>query len=360
MKSINKAANSLLIDIGTGTRDIMLFTDSNCLENNSKIVAPTATRNLAQQIAKENRDLKIAGYTMGGGALSSSLKKHLNKGFSIEIEPEAGFTVRNNLKQLEKIGFSIKNKIESPDIIFDDIELNKLLDIFTGLGHDIKKFDLVGIAVQDHGDHEYNESSRKKRFDYFNILLSKNNHLSSLVFLKNNLPEFFTRMKSAARNLSNYNEIIKNSVFMDTCVAAIAGCWYDKNVRDFDGPVLYVNFGNGHTLACVMENQKILSFYEHHTSLLKNKSDFLSSHLIKLVEGELSFEEVFDDGGHGCRTFEAIKFSDIAGIVVTGPQRNLADKLGMKNFYEASPGGDMMMTGPLGLMRGYNQLQELK
>jgi uncharacterized protein (DUF1786 family) len=109
-----------------------------------------------------------------------------------------------------------------------------------------------------------------------------------------------------------------------------------------------------------MENLKIFSFYEHHTSLLKNKSGFFSNHLKKLVEGKLSFDEVFNDGGHGCRTFEAINFNDLGGIVVTGPQRYLATKLEMKNFYEASPGGDMMMTGPLGLLRGFNQLKELK
>ncbi len=50
-------------------------------------------------------------------------------------------------------------------------------------------------------------------------------------------------------------------------------------------------------------------------------------------------------------------FKKIAKIVVTGPRRHIARNLGLGDIHEAAPGGDMMMTGPLGLLRGFNLVE---
>ena len=346
---------ALLIDIGTGTRDIMLFSSQNSLENNSKIVAPTATRKLAARVAHAKQNLKIAGFTMGGGPLADAMCNHIRKGFSIEIEPLASFTVRNNLEQVEKAGFCICEKVDDPDIFFDEIEIKRLFEIFTGLGEDCSNIKMIGLSVQDHGDHGYDESSRKKRFELFLELLGDEPHLRSLIFNRKNLPENFSRMRSGLNCIDRHFPEIE-IILMDTCISAVSGCFFDPKVDRTQGPMLIVNFGNGHTLACVVEGKKLLAIYEHHTGMIKKNPALLEDHLRRLVEGRLEFEEVFQTGGHGCKTFTAKSFADLSLIVATGPNRQISEKISF-DFYQPSPGGDMMMTGPLGLLKGYEILK---
>ncbi|MEW6709993.1 MAG: DUF1786 family protein [Candidatus Riflebacteria bacterium] len=345
----------LLIDIGTGTRDIMLFSDSSALENNSKIVAPTASRMLAKQIENVRADLKIAGYTMGGGPLSSALNEHLKHGFKISIEPEAAFTVRNNLAQIEQLGFHICPKIHNPDFFFDEIELPKLMKFFNEMGDSCENLINIGLSVQDHGNHAADQSARRQRFDYFVQLLGKDPDLRSLVFTPETLPSIFSRMRSGIRCI---HSTIPDAriVLMDTCISAIAGCVFDSRLNSSSGPALFVNYGNGHTLACVIEGTRILAIYEHHTSMIKDQPDLINDHLKRLVEGNLSFEEVYESGGHGCQTFYPMSFNDLTSRIVTGPQRSISSKLAI-DFFPAAPGGDMMMTGPLGLLRGFDLIK---
>jgi len=97
---------------------------------------------------------------------------------------------------------------------------------------------------------------------------------------------------------------------------------------------------------------RLLSFFEHHTRILKQKPECLQDYVRRLAEGRLLSDEVFDDDGNGCVTFEKIRFEQLAGVVVTGPQRWLMPRTGIGSYIEAAPGGDMMMTGPLGLLHG--------
>lgn len=349
---------ALLIDIGTGTRDIMLYSDQNSLENNPKIVVPTATRKLAKLIRESKKDLRISGYTMGGGPLASAMIEHLKKGYKIEIEPKAAFTVRNNLEQLTDSGFSICEKIEKPDICFDEIEIETIIETLKNFGVEDYKISLVGLSLQDHGDHKRNESSRRKRFELIMSLLGSNADLRNLIFSRKTVPEFFSRMLSGVKCIGDKLGQIP-MVVMDTCISAVAGCLFDPNVQKIKGPTLFINFGNGHTMACVMENLQIYSLYEHHTGIIKDRGPQLGKDLLSLIQGNLSFESVFADGGHGCHTFKKLRQSEISGIVVTGPRREIAKSINLENFYQAAPGGDMMMTGPLGLLKGYNLLEGL-
>ena len=72
----------------------------------------------------------------------------------------------------------------------------------------------------------------------------------------------------------------------------------------------------------------------------------------KLVRGELTNEEVFNDSGHGCLILESS--SAMPFVTVTGPQRHLmADST--LNPHPAAPYGDMMLTGCFGLVRAFAQ-----
>jgi uncharacterized protein (DUF1786 family) len=352
-KILVNCPKSLLIDIGTGTKDILCFDPGKTIENNLKFVVPTPGLKYAKTIANAKKDICISGNTIGGGKLASAIKKHLKKGFQVSMTQEAAFSLRNCIEDIHSMGIKVVSHADSPDIVFDELELLTYFEILEKIGEDPFDIDLLGLSVQDHGAHNHGESSRKRRFDFIYSKLKEKQSLTDLIFLENEIPEYLPRMISGAKAIKKIPSI-KKTIFMDTCISAILGCIFDERVKILSGPVLYLNFGNGHTFACIMNRLTILAFYEHHTGLISKNLTELGKDLLELCKGNLKFEKVFNDGGHGCMTFESISLNQLSGIVVTGPQRHLAQNLNLPtNYIETAPGGDMMMTGPFGLLRGY-------
>jgi uncharacterized protein (DUF1786 family) len=115
---------------------------------------------------------------------------------------------------------------------------------------------------------------------------------------------------------------------------------------EMEGPSLAVNVGNGHTIAALLINGKIEGLYEHHTHELTPEK--LENHLRLFLHGELSREEVFEDNGHGVITLTPW-FGDTP-VWVTGPNRDLFQDTSFQVTY-AAPGGNTMMTGPVGLVK---------
>jgi uncharacterized protein (DUF1786 family) len=128
---------------------------------------------------------------------------------------------------------------------------------------------------------------------------------------------------------------------MDTSFSAILGCQ-----DEVTGPSLIVNVGNGHTMAALLIGGKIEALYEHHTHALNPKR--LEDDLKLLLRGVLSGREVYETGGHGAIILTP--FHGEVSILVTGPNRDLFKETGLKFIY-AAPGGNTMMTGPMGLIR---------
>jgi uncharacterized protein (DUF1786 family) len=101
-------------------------------------------------------------------------------------------------------------------------------------------------------------------------------------------------------------------------------------------------------MAAIISNREIVAILEHHTGLLNPQK--LGNLLIRFADGELSDEEILEDKGHGLFFLvEPPSFGKIKKVVVTGPKRNI---LAQVNFpvHFAAPAGDMMMTGPIGLV----------
>ena len=128
---------------------------------------------------------------------------------------------------------------------------------------------------------------------------------------------------------------------MDTAFSAILGC-----VDEANGPSLVVNVGNGHTIAALLIDRKIEGLYEHHTHELTAAR--LERDLGRFVRGELSSREVYEANGHGVVTLKPY-FADVS-LLVTGPNRDLFKGTSLK-FHYAAPGGNTMMTGPMGLVK---------
>ena len=86
---------------------------------------------------------------------------------------------------------------------------------------------------------------------------------------------------------------------------------------------------------------------EHHTGLLKEKK--LTRLLDRFIDGKLTDEEVFNNGGHGAFYTSKPQEVKIDAIVVTGPNREIIKNTRLDAYF-ATPAGDMMMTGPIGLI----------
>ncbi len=334
----------LAIDVGMGTQDILIYDSARNIENCFKMVLPSQTQIISGRIRKETnlrRDIVLVGETMGGGPDTGAVKQHLSSGLSVYATKPAALTLSDNIDKIMKMGVIIVNEDEikelnAVEIKMQDIDKPALEQSLALFGIDIpKKF---AIAVQDHG-YSPDASNRIFRFDYFRDMIRKGGDLN-LFSYKKNIPDRFSRMKAVERTLPG-------ALLMDTGIAAIRGVLQDKNAKS---PCLAVNIGNGHTLAGIIDNSRIIALMEHHTHQITPGK--LDDYLRRLCNGTLEFDEIFEDGGHGCYISESIGFESIGSILVTGPKRDIMLQSDL-DFHFAAPHGDMMLTGCFGLIDSY-------
>ena len=112
---------------------------------------------------------------------------------------------------------------------------------------------------------------------------------------------------------------------------------------------LAVNVGNSHTVAAAFAGGRLTGLLEHHTGCLSAAT--LDALLTRFVKGKITSDEVLNDGGHGVALLEAGGIDIEQPIIVTGPQRNLLKKSRL-HIHFAAPHGNMMLTGPFGLIKG--------
>ncbi len=334
----------LAIDVGMGTQDILLYDSEKNIENCFKMILPSQTQIIARRIATETgsrRDIVLTGETMGGGPCSAAVKRHLKEDLCVWATEKAALTLDDNLEKVKKMGVVIVKEDEIPELNASiirrcDIDKTALLQTFALF--DISIPENFAVAVQDHG-FSPDTSNRVFRFDYFRKMIEKCARLDSFAY-KENIPGRFTRMKAVERTLPGV-------MLMDTGIAAIRGAILDEKSHP---PYLVANIGNGHTLSGIIDNGKLVALMEHHTQEMTLEK--LDDHMVRLCNGTIGFEEVFEDGGHGCFVREVVGFENIGSILITGPKREImrGSKLG---FHFAAPYGDMMLTGCFGLVDAY-------
>jgi uncharacterized protein (DUF1786 family) len=335
------ADSVIVIDVGSGTQDILLYQPGKTLENCPKFIVPSRTQVVASQIRKASSkglDIFLHGHLMGGGACFQALKEHMKFGLKAYATPQAALTFNDNLEVVEKMGIMLSS--EAPNCTasiwmgdVDTFAVKKAIEVF-GL-EPPKNW---AVAVQDHG-FSTKESNRTLRFNLWKEFVMQGGNLNSLVF-KEDIPTVFTRMRSI-------REIIPEAIVTDTGTAALLGIMADPFVKPYlERGILAVNIGNSHTLAAAICRDRIYGIFEHHTSMLTVET--LSTLIKRFQTAELTNGEVFGSGGHGAVCHPEMK----AGwefVVVTGPRRSLAKPL---QWYEAAPYGDMMLTGCFGLLAG--------
>ena len=331
----------LAIDIGAGTQDILLFDSKKKIENCISLVLPTPSKIFAEKLKKIEGDLYIYGDTIGGGSLSEAILQHMRKGYHVIMEESAAYSIRNDLDEVRSMGIMVGGKPESGnfrEFEIEEVDLPFLKSFLTHFGEDLE-IDAIAVAVQDHGVSPKGVSNRFFRFENMEAMLREDNRPETFHFTEDSIPAHYLRMRSAVSAVRRSSPV--PVLVMDTAFSAILGC-----MQEATGPCLIVNVGNGHTIAALLIENKIEGLYEHHTHELTPKK--IEADLRLFLQGKLSRRKVFDENGHGVVTLRPYEGETL--VLVTGPNRDLFEGTSFKFIY-AAPGGNMMMTGPMGLVK---------
>lgn len=331
----------LAMDIGGGTQDIILYEEGKSPENFIKLVLPSPTTIVAQKInraTKEKKGIHLTGTIMGGGRSVRAIKEHLRQGLPVTAEPEAAKTIRDDLEKVKNMGITLRDSPpEGEDAVLihtRDVDLEALSRAMEPYLVELPQE--FAVAVQDHGEAPQGVSDRHFRFEYWKQFLEEGGSLFDLAYLSP--PPQMTRMQAVQKTAPG-------ALVMDTCAAAIWGSLLDETIRqEHPKGVVLVNIGNQHTFAALTKEYRIYGLFEHHTGLMN--PDKLFRLIGKLRRLELTNEEIFEDGGHGCYIHPDAPLS-FNYVGITGPRRCLAQELG---FHGVNPHGDMMMTGCFGLL----------
>jgi len=346
----------LTIDIGAGTRDILLYDSSKQLENCIKMVLPSPSPLLAAHVdslGDEGRDLFVDGHTVGGGSFTRAIKRRLASGSSVYMTEQAAYSIRNNLEDVGDLGIVIGADpppgFNGVILHADELDLTPFLDLLGSVGEDLDELAAVAVAVQDHGSYQPGESNRKTRLAHMRRRLEENPDPLALSYTAGEVPAVFPRMISAAGRLSEQLPLVP-ALIMDTAPAAAAGCLSDPQVASVaGGNLLVINAGNGHTLACILGGGKVVALLEHHTKRLEPVP--FASYLEAFCRGEARDDDEYMASGHGLFYIgDPPGMESLDMIAITGPNRELLEGSGLE-FHYPSPGGDMMMTGPMGLVK---------
>lgn len=331
----------LTIDVGVGTQDIMLYDTDQPIENSVKMVMPSPTKILANRIINHHNDIFIKGATMGGGPVNKALENHIKRGYRVIMTERSARTVRDDLTRVRNLGIEIipddEKHPEISSVELKDVDLGSIEGALSKFDVDMD-FDHIGVAVQDHG---YMGGMGDRNFRFMKIKEKLDIPRDPVEFAYHDeVPEYFTRMNGVMKTLKGYKPTIMDSKF-----ASICGATCDEHVKNMESFII-MDIGNGHTLAAAIEDNKIVGVFEHHTRSLNSVK--INDLLKKLKNGTITHQEVHDDGGHGAWTTGPI--SEIECVVATGPRRKLLEDTGLKVYY-AAPAGDVMMTGPAGLIK---------
>jgi len=338
----------LAVDIGTGTQDILLFDSTVAVQNNIKMVLPSPTTVMARRIScatAAGRPLLFTGVTMGGGPIKRALSAHIAAGLPAYSTAQAALTFHDDLEVVKGMGVALiddtgKAYADGAEVLeLKDLDLAAVRSALGAFGVG-QEFDAVAVAVLDHGLTPPGMSNRVSRFNYLQTLMKRQNRLSAFAHLAEELPESLTRMKAVADTAGVDCPLL----LMDTGAAAALGAMQDGVVARLDRTVT-VNIGNSHTVAFHLNRGQIEGLFEHHTNLLDGPK--LGALIKRLLEGSLTREEVFGDGGHGAVIVRGTP--DRPLVVVTGPRQQLMATSDDK-VHISSPHGDTMMTGCYGLV----------
>ena len=339
----------LAIDVGTGTQDILLLDTDLTVENCVQMVmpSPTVIAGIRVKKATSNRDsIILSGTNMGGGPVTNAVQLHLNSGLKVYSTPDAAVTFDDDIEVVKSLGVTIVSEQEAKKIVgtniyladFDPVMIKSALKSFEVT----PTWDILAVAVFDHGNAPPGYSDRKFRFDHLaEQVTSGSQDVNSFTYLRDEIPEYLTRMVAVSNTALEENQLL----LMDTAEAAIIGSLEDNLLKSHYCKVV-TNIGNEHTLAFHLHGNNIQGIFEHHTHLLSKYR--LETHLENLVTGKLDGDAIWEEQGHGAIVISGNEKLEFLSVI--GPMRNLLRDSRL-NPYFATPHGSMMLAGAFGLVK---------
>ncbi len=342
-------AKTLILDIGSGTQDVLYYNPDLELENCPKFVLPSPARLVAariQELTARGRNIHLFGRNMGGG-FYKAVKAHLEAGLTVSATRAAAYSLGDDLAKVEKMGVRLRETQPKNAIPVHLADYDPgFWESFLGMAG-LEPPEAVAACAQDHGFHP-GESNRLGRFKLWESFLTKaHGRLESLIY--DAPPSMMTR-------LAALQESIGGGPVADTASGAVLGALFDPAIEEIccgQGGVV-LNMGNSHILAALVHGDKAYGIYEHHTGV-RNPQEIWED-LARFRRGELTNQEVFDAWGHGCMTLDLPAAANgFKHTAVIGPQRG--QMAGFDALFPC-PGGDMMLAGCFGLIKGLNYVLE--
>ena len=346
----------LLLDIGSGTQDVLLVPDEVLegrwpLENCPKFVLPSPAQLVARHIracTAAGQGVHLHGEIMGGGFFRA-LKAHLAAGLPASSTPRAGLSLFDNPAFLEAMGVTVRETCPAGHIPIwtGDFSWPWWQGWLAMAGLPMPA--VVAAAVQDHGHHPEG-GNRLGRFRLWETFLRKGQgRPEALLF--DTPPCEYTRLAALQGSIAG-------GLVGDTGAAAVLGALFDPAIDALQrqGGVCVVNCGNSHLIAFLIHGGRIWGVYEHHTGM-RSREELLDD-LAHFRRGTLEQARVHASGGHGCLRLPPPETAgEFEELVVLGPQRGLlaGGEAGAANAPAGrliAPGGDMMLAGAFGLLHG--------
>ncbi|MEO8538618.1 MAG: DUF1786 family protein [bacterium] len=347
----------LAIDMGTGTQDILLFDTERPVENNEKLILPSATEIAARRIrraAAASRPLVLTGTVAGGGPSAWALDDFLRTGGKAFATPEAAQTIDDDLERVRALGVTLVSEDEVAGLDAERVELRDLdlyairtaLSAFEVETH----FDGLALGCLDHGAAPPDVSDRLFRFEHLRAVVSERNDLLAFATAPDDLPGYLTRARAMVASAGDGAPI----AFMDTGPAAALGALHDEVVGSAPESVL-LNLGNMHLLGFHLRGRRIGSLFEHHTGEVTQ--DQIVEFASRMASGVLEQHEIFSTKGHGAfhadRSIVSPRMPEM--VAATGPQREKIRTSALGPYF-AAPYGDMMIGGCFGLLRAFAEV----
>lgn len=339
----------LSIDVGKGTEDVICWDGQSPIENSIQLVLPSTAQLLKDKISKlisPQVPLYFTGDTIAGEPWHKVVYDHCAKfPGTIIMDYQAARSLRYNLNQVRSRGIHVVEDIGTPPpertISLEDIYWERLIPLLNLSGISASEIETVLLCSQDHGEPADPErSARDFRMTEIYRRLDASGDLCDLMMDAKQVPPSFPRLQSMSQHASHQFPHADIYV-MDSSPAVILG------TMEGSGNEVIINVGNGHTVVMLIENGIVIAVYEHHSGFINREK--IKGHVQKLLLGNLSHNEILEEHGHGVYRRSSASNPENYSIKVIGPNRMKISGLGEFSH----PGGNMMMAGPLGLLRAF-------
>ncbi|QJB56524.1 DUF1786 domain-containing protein [Pseudodesulfovibrio sp. zrk46] len=334
---------TLCLDIGSGTQDVLLYSPDREIENCPKFVLPSPALQIGRRITalrEQGRNIYLHGSNMGGG-VTRFIRAHQKAGLKVASSEGAAYTMADDLTRVTAMDIELTENC--PDGFepvrlkdFDEPWWRRFLE-----AAELEWPDAIAACAQDHGFHP-GESNRMGRFKLWRSFLDEGEgRPEALVY--DMPPDMLTRLADVQRDMGG-------GPVSDTGSAAVLGALFVDEIEQESHKrgITLVNIGNSHLIAFLLFKGRIYGVYEQHTGCVDGKK--LWADLEQFRCGCLTFEQVFEEKGHGCLCMGLPEDAGgFAPTYVLGPRRGMLD--GFDVDFPA-PGGDMMLAGCFGLIKG--------